>query len=204
MWEGSPYSDEYLEAMGESLTDSMKLGQRGSIDVLGISFSALDLVGHQYGPDSAEVQDILLQLDGTIGKLFDHLDKTVGRGNYVVAFSADHGVAPIPELALQKSMDAGRADILAVRAQVEQALAPYKLGDNPIASFQDTNLYFRPEVEEKLKANPDAMKRGDRGDQERRLELQRRFRATRWPKTRARTRWQKRRTIATTPAAAAT
>jgi predicted AlkP superfamily pyrophosphatase or phosphodiesterase len=158
MWQGSPFSDAYLEAMGESLTDSMRLGHRGAIDVLGISFSALDVVGHQYGPDSAEVQDILLQLDGTIGRLFDHLDKTVGRGNYVVALSADHGVAPIPELALEKGMDAGRADILAVKAQVEQALAPYKLGDNPIASFQDMNLYFKPDVAAKLKTDPDAMK----------------------------------------------
>ena len=157
-WEGSPYSDAYLEAMGESLVDGMKLGKRGSIDVLGISFSALDLVGHHYGPDSAEVQDVLLHLDSTIGKLFDHLDKTVGRGNYVVSLSADHGVAPIPELRMQKSMDAGRADILAVKAQVEQALAPFNLGADPIASFQDQNLYFKADVAEKLKANPGAMK----------------------------------------------
>ncbi len=156
-WEGSPYSDAYLEVMGESLVDSMKLGQRGSIDVLGISFSALDVVGHQYGPDSAEIQDLLLQLDGTLGKLFDHLDKAVGRGNYVVALSADHGVAPLPELRLQKSMDAGRADILAVKAQVEQALTSYGMGADPIASIQDQNLYFKPDVAEKLKANPAAM-----------------------------------------------
>jgi predicted AlkP superfamily pyrophosphatase or phosphodiesterase len=156
-WQGSPYSDTYLEAMGESLVDSMKLGQRGSVDVLGISFSALDLIGHQYGPDSAEIQDTLLQLDGTIGKLFDHLDKTVGRGNWVVALSADHGVAPIPELRAQKSMDAGRADILAVKAQVEQALAPYNLGADPVASFQDQNLYFKADVAEKLNSNAAAV-----------------------------------------------
>ncbi len=67
------------------------------IDFLGVSFSALDLVGHAYGPDSHEVQDVLARLDVTIGELLDHLDRTVGAGKYVVAFSADHGVAQIPE-----------------------------------------------------------------------------------------------------------
>jgi predicted AlkP superfamily pyrophosphatase or phosphodiesterase len=156
-WQGSPYSDAYLGAMAESLVDSMKLGQEKGIDVLGISFSALDVVGHQYGPDSAEVQDVLQQLDGTMGRLFDHLDKSVGRGNYIVALSADHGVAPLPELRQQKSMDGGRADVAAVRAAIEQALAPYKLGEKPIASFQDTNLYFTPTVEAKLKSDASAM-----------------------------------------------
>ena len=156
-WQGSPYSDAYLGAMAESLVDSMKLGQQKGIDVLAISFSALDVVGHQYGPDSAEVQDVLQQLDATTGRLFDHLDKTVGRGNYIVALSADHGVAPLPELRQQKSMDGGRADVAAVRAAIEQALAPYKLGDKPIASFQDTNLYFTPTVEAKLKSDAGAM-----------------------------------------------
>ena len=165
-WQGSPYSDAYLGAMAESLVDSMKLGQQKGIDVLGISFSALDVVGHQYGPDSAEVQDILQQLDATVGRLFDHLDKSVGHGNYIVALSADHGVAPLPELRQQESMDGGRADVAAVRAAIEQALAPYKLGDKPIASFQDTNLYFTPAVEAKLKSDAGAMNAVTRGDQD--------------------------------------
>jgi predicted AlkP superfamily pyrophosphatase or phosphodiesterase len=156
-WQASPYSDAYLGAMAESLVDSMKLGQGKGIDVLAISFSALDEVGHQYGPDSAEIRDVLQQLDATTGRLFDHLDKSVGRGNYIVALSADHGVAPLPELRQQKSMDGGRADVAAVRAAIEQALAPYKLGDKVIASFQDTNVYFTPAVEAKLKSDAGAM-----------------------------------------------
>jgi predicted AlkP superfamily pyrophosphatase or phosphodiesterase len=156
-WQGSPYSDAYLGAMAESLVDSMKLGQQRGVDVLGISFSALDVVGHQYGPDSAEIQDVLQQLDLTVGRLFGHLDKSVGRGNYIVALSADHGVAPLPELRQQKSMDSGRADIAAVRAAIVQALAPFGGGEKPIASFQDTNLYFTPAVEAKLKGDAGAM-----------------------------------------------
>src|SRR5262245_65212746 len=64
---------------------------------LGISFSALDKVGHDYGPNSHEVQDVLIRLDRTLGLLFTGLDRLVGAGNYTVALTADHGVAPIPE-----------------------------------------------------------------------------------------------------------
>ena len=75
----------------------LKLGRGAATDFLGVSFSALDGVGHVYGPRSHEVQDVLVRLDRTIGTLLDHLDATVGAGNYVLGLSADHGVSEIPE-----------------------------------------------------------------------------------------------------------
>jgi hypothetical protein len=70
----------------------MKLGRGAGTDFLGISFSALDLTGHSYGPASHEVQDVLINLDVQIGLLLDKLDRDLGAGNYVVGLSADHGV----------------------------------------------------------------------------------------------------------------
>ena len=61
------------------------LGQGTTTDYLGVSFSALDSVGHKFGPRSHEVQDLLARLDVTVGRLLDHLDARVGRGKYVVA-----------------------------------------------------------------------------------------------------------------------
>jgi predicted AlkP superfamily pyrophosphatase or phosphodiesterase len=156
-WGGSPFSDAYLGQMAEAEVDGLKLGQESGIDFLGISFSALDIVGHQYGPQSAEIRDILAHLDETLGALFEHLDQTVGRGNYVVALTADHGVAPIPEVAGKEGIDAGRADVGAVTQAVEQALAPFGLSEHPVAAFDDSDFYFVPGVYEKLKANPKAM-----------------------------------------------
>ncbi|MDH4063046.1 MAG: alkaline phosphatase family protein, partial [Acidobacteriota bacterium] len=68
LWETSPYADDYLGAMAASLVERMKLGQRDTVDYLGVSFSALDYVGHAFGPDSHEVQDTLLRLDITVGR----------------------------------------------------------------------------------------------------------------------------------------
>jgi predicted AlkP superfamily pyrophosphatase or phosphodiesterase len=109
-WERSPYGDAYLGRFAAALVDSLQLGRHEATDVLGVSFSSPDLVGHSFGPDSQEIHDMYAHLDQTIGALLDHLDSTVGRGNYVVALSADHGVTPIPEQLAARGMDAGRLD----------------------------------------------------------------------------------------------
>ena len=83
--------------MAADAVDALNLGRGTTTDFLGVSFSSLDIVGHTSGPRSHEVQDILVRVDATIARFLDHLDKTVGRGNYVLGFSADHGVADIPE-----------------------------------------------------------------------------------------------------------
>ncbi len=90
--------------------------QGTTTDFLGVSFSAVDGVGHVYGPRSHEVQDVLVRLDRTIGRLLEHLDAAVGRGNYVLGLSADHGVAEIPE-----QVGGGRVASKAVAAALERS-----------------------------------------------------------------------------------
>ena len=96
-WQKSPFSDALLSRLAVTLVDDLALGQRHSTDYLAISFSALDLMGHDFGPDSREVEDLLMHLDATLGALLQHLDARVGRDDYIVALSADHGTAPTPE-----------------------------------------------------------------------------------------------------------
>src|SRR6185369_5154717 len=91
VWDMSPWSDAYLGDMAASLVERLKLGAEGP-DLLAIGFSALDFVGHAYGPRSHEVQDLLVRLDGVIGRLMDVLDQSVGRDRYVLALTSDHGV----------------------------------------------------------------------------------------------------------------
>ena len=96
--------------------DSFSLGQRKT-DFLGVSFSVLDDVGHAFGPESREIEDVLRQLDVTLGALIAHLDAKVGRANYALALSADHGVAPIPV-----PPRGGRIATDDVRERIEDAL----------------------------------------------------------------------------------
>jgi hypothetical protein len=76
--------------------------------LLCVSFSSSDIVGHLWGPDSQEVLDVTLRMDDILRRLLNHLDAQVGKGRYVLALTADHGVCPLPEVSLAQGKDAGR------------------------------------------------------------------------------------------------
>ncbi len=154
-WEASPFSDAYLVELAQAAVDAEKLGQAKGTDFLGISFSALDLVGHLYGPRSHEVQDVLVRLDEALGRLLEHLDRTVGPGNYIVAFSADHGVAPIPEQMVLAGMEAGRVSMKEVAERVEKTLE--SLPGPKVARYSAGDIYFAPGVYAQLAADPPRM-----------------------------------------------
>ena len=117
LWQTSPHSDAYLVRMAKAMVDAYGLGQRQGTDFLGVSLSALDLVGHGFGPESREVEDMVRRLDDTVGALFDHLDEKVGRGNWVLGFSSDHGVAPTAI-----TSGGGRITTEDVRERIEETL----------------------------------------------------------------------------------
>jgi predicted AlkP superfamily pyrophosphatase or phosphodiesterase len=149
-WQRSPYSDEYLGRMAAAMIDAMKLGRGDGVDFLSVSFSALDLVGHAYGPRSHEVQDLLVRLDATLGRLLEHLDTTVGRGNYVLGLSADHGVSDIPE----QTNDGGRLTNATIKAALQKALAgPLGPGEHVVAN-QYTDHYLSPAAAERIRTDP--------------------------------------------------
>ncbi len=158
-WQGSPYPDEALAGMAKVLVDDMDLGQGAGTDYLGVAFSALDSVGHAFGPKSHEVQDILFRLDETLDDLLDFLGKKVGRANYVLAMSADHGVGQIPEQLVNEGVDAGGVDLrrmwLAVEALLDDRWGPGVY----VASVVYTDMYFHPGVYERLKNDPESLEK---------------------------------------------
>lgn len=156
-WDRSPFSDEYIGLLVEAAIDELKLGQGPGTDYLSVSFSALDRVGHRFGPRSHEVQDTLVRADRTIGRLLDHLDRTVGRDRYVLGFTADHGVSPIPEQIQAEGLPADRLDPRKVGEIVNKALEPLLGPGSHVAKMQYTDLYFAPGVYDRLRANPAAM-----------------------------------------------
>jgi len=157
-WASSPFADSYLTRFAETAIDSLGLGQGGGTDFLGVSYSSVDYVGHEFGPRSWEIQDILVRLDKDLADLFAHLDKKVGRGNYVVALSADHGVVPVPEDMQKTGADAGVLHLAELQERIEKALEPFSFGKPATARINGSDVYFAPDVYEKLKHDDKAMR----------------------------------------------
>ncbi|MBW3536040.1 MAG: alkaline phosphatase family protein [Gemmatimonadetes bacterium] len=93
----TPIPDEAVLRFGLEALDALELGRRGATDLLALSFSQTDYVGHDYGPISREQMDNLARLDRHLATLFDALDRRVGEGRWVAALAADHGAMTPPE-----------------------------------------------------------------------------------------------------------
>jgi hypothetical protein len=153
-WQKSPFSDAFLGRMAAALVGDLRLGQRQQTDYLAVSFSALDLMGHDFGISSREVEDMLIHLDATIGRLLQELDARVGRDQYVVALSADHGAAPTPE-----QNGGGRIASEDIQAVVEQFLvARWGAPASPYVAYVSSgSIYFARGVYERLRQDRGAL-----------------------------------------------
>ncbi|MDR3610716.1 MAG: alkaline phosphatase family protein [Ignavibacteriaceae bacterium] len=94
----TPFGNQLLNDFVSAVLDNENLGQNSVTDFLAISYSSTDYIGHRYGPNSVEIQDTYIKLDLQISELLQMLDAKIGKGNYLLFLTADHGVAEIPDL----------------------------------------------------------------------------------------------------------
>jgi predicted AlkP superfamily pyrophosphatase or phosphodiesterase len=157
-WQASPFADTALTKLAETAVDSLGLGKGRGTDYLGVSYSSPDYVGHAFGPRSWEIQDVLIRLDKDLDGLFKHLDKKVGRGNYIVALSADHGVVPVPEDMQKTGADAGVLHLPDVQERVEKALESFNYPKPAVVRITGSDIYFAPGVYDHLQLDASAMR----------------------------------------------
>ena len=155
-WQSTPAADTFLARLAMAAVDELKLGSE-HLDYLAISFSELDTTGHAFGPDSHEVQDVLLRLDRSIGELLDHLDAKVGKGRYVVALTGDHGVAPLPERRKSRGEDGGRVNLKPLAIELDAALSARWGKGTYVSRILYTDIYFAPGVYARLAKDAEAM-----------------------------------------------
>ena len=131
----SPFGNDLLLEFAKKCVIAEQLGADDVPDLLVVSFSSNDLVGHTWGPDSQEVLDITLRSDALMADLLDFLDRQVGKDQYLLAVTADHGICPLPEVSRSKGIDAGRIDPKGLQRDVEDHLTQlFGAPVGPIAS----------------------------------------------------------------------
>ena len=135
----SPFTNDILASFAQDAIVNEQLGQDNDTDVLTVSFSANDYVGHRFGPYSQEVMDVTLRTDRSIATLLDFVDARVGLANTLVVFTADHGVSPIPEHAAALGLGGGRVQFRDVMGKIRAAISARY---NPQGKLPDPSLDY--------------------------------------------------------------
>ncbi|OLE54819.1 MAG: hypothetical protein AUG51_06880 [Acidobacteria bacterium 13_1_20CM_3_53_8] len=118
----TPFCNDLLLAFAKEAIVGENLGADADTDVLTISFSGNDYVGHRFGPYSQEAMDVTLRVDRQIADLLNFIDARVGLRNTLVIFTADHGVAPVPEHAVALNLPGRRIDYAEILRTIRDAI----------------------------------------------------------------------------------
>jgi len=144
--EASPWGNEMIEEFAEHALIAEKLGHHTGTDILSVSFSSNDYVGHEKGPDSPEVRDISIRTDRVLGKLLDYVDRNVGLANVVFVMTADHGVTTVPEVNAARHMTGGRNSLPNyLKAMNDALIAKYGPG-KWVEANNSTSVYLNSKL----------------------------------------------------------
>lgn len=138
----TPLADEALFELAEKALERTELGRDTVPDLLVVSASGFDAIGHDFGPESQESLDALLRLDRVLARFLRTLDRHVGQGRWVLALSADHGVTPTPAKAAARGQSAKHVDVVKLRETAQRALVEAGLGGVKVAPFANVGLSF--------------------------------------------------------------
>jgi Type I phosphodiesterase / nucleotide pyrophosphatase len=151
---GSPFGNELLADLAEAALTAEKLGTRETTDILSVSFSSNDAVGHVKGPDSPEVADMVKRTDVVLARFLAAVDQKVGLARTLVILTADHGVAPMPEVMATRRMPGGRLLRKDLVDLVEAALASAFGAGNWIEGRAGSSLYLNRSLMKDRKLDP--------------------------------------------------
>lgn len=151
--EASPWGNEMIETMAEKALVAEEMGKHEGTDILAVSYSANDYVGHARGPDSPEARDISLRTDLLIGQLLELADMEIGRDNYLVVLTADHGVSPVPEVNTARKMPGGRMSPDELSGAIQKALETRYGAGKWVTDLSGSNTYLNLDLVARYKLN---------------------------------------------------
>jgi len=158
MIKSSPYGNTMTLELAKLAISSENLGQEGSTDFLAVSCSATDYVGHQYGPNSIEAEDTYLRLDKDLEQFFNYLDAKIGKGNYLVFLSADHGAAHVPGFMTENKLPGGLFNDSPVIKSLNTTIEEKFKVKKAIITSTNSQFYFNHQAIKEANADFDAIK----------------------------------------------
>lgn len=138
----TPFANTYTFQTAKAAVEGEKLGAGSTTDFLAISFSSTDYAGHAFGPNSVELEDMYLRLDRDMSDFLKYLDTKIGKGQYLIFLTADHGVAHIPGFATEHKIPAGAIDDANIRAAINQRIQKRFSIINAIEAVINSQLYL--------------------------------------------------------------
>jgi len=138
----TPFGNDMLTDFAKSLIENENLGQDTDTDFLTISYSSTDYIGHNFGVNSKEVQDTYVRLDLNIANLISFLNKKVGKNNYTLFLTSDHGAVHVPSFLQDHNIPSGYFDTKQLRRNIFK-FVKNKFGDSKLVEgFSSNEIFF--------------------------------------------------------------
>lgn len=154
----TPYGNTLTLEMAKAAIEGESLGKGSFPDFLAVSFSSPDYIGHSFGPNSIEIEDTYLRLDRDLADFLQYLDARIGKGQYLVFLTADHGVAPVPGFAREAGMPAGTMDDAGIRKTLNEAVRAATGTANAVSTVINYQVYLNDKSISETKGDRQAIK----------------------------------------------
>ena len=158
MIRSTPYGNTITLDLAKKAIAAEELGKDNITDFLAVSCSSTDYIGHQYGPNSIEAEDTYLRLDKDLEDFFNYLDKTVGKGNYLLFLSADHGAAHVPGFMTENKLPGGVIDNKAIASKLNTFLESKFNVKKPVLRAMNNQIIYNHANQDLAKIDFTAMK----------------------------------------------
>lgn len=147
----SPYGNTMTLAFARQCIKNEQLGQADRTDFLTVSLSSTDYIGHQYGPNSVEVEDTYIKLDAELAEFLKYLDDNVGEGNYLLFLTADHGAAHNANFLNDAHVSAGVVNEATLAISINEVLKKSMGVDSIVLGVLNSQVYLNENVVGSLK-----------------------------------------------------
>ena len=153
----TPYGNSFTFDMAKAALTNEQLGTDSITDMLTVSLSSPDYIGHTFGPNSVEAEDGFLRLDKDLGNFLNFLDETVGKDQYVVFLTADHGAAHVPGFLTEHKIPAGNVDEAKLASELNLLLKEKFKADSLVLEMMNYQVFLDRSAIKNLKLNKDSV-----------------------------------------------